>query len=50
MFIEGYSRLFSFSSVKIPYLALAVSLIDALTLFFLVDTKSRLVAKLILKA
>jgi len=34
MFVEGYARLFSFSSVKLPILALAVSLIDAIILFF----------------
>lgn len=33
MFAEGYSRLFVFSSIKIPLLALSVSLIDALILF-----------------
>ena len=34
MFTQGYSRLFSFSQIKIPLLALAVSLADALVLFF----------------
>ncbi len=33
MFIQGYTRLFSFSSIKAPLLALAVSLVDALVLF-----------------
>jgi len=34
MFVEGCSRLFSFSTVKIPLLALSVSLSDAVILFF----------------
>jgi len=34
MLTEAYSRLFSFSSVKFPFLALAVSLTDAIILFF----------------
>lgn len=34
MLTEGYSHLFSFSSVKLPFLALAVSLTDAIILFF----------------
>lgn len=34
MLTEGYSRLFSFSSVKLPFLALTISLIDAIILFF----------------
>jgi len=34
MLTEAYSRLFSFSSVNLPLLALAVSLIDAIILFF----------------
>jgi len=34
MFNQGYSRLFSFSSIKIPLLALAISLSDAIILFF----------------
>ncbi len=34
MLTEAYSRLFSFSSVKLPLLALAVSLTDAIILFF----------------
>jgi cation diffusion facilitator family transporter len=34
MFFHGWQRLYSFSDVKIPLLALAVSLADALILFF----------------
>ena len=34
MINQGYARLFSFSQIKIPLLALAVSLVDALVLFF----------------
>lgn len=34
MFSQGYSRLFSFSQIKIPLLALGISLLDALTMFF----------------
>jgi len=34
MIIQGYARLSSFSHIKIPLLALAVSLVDALVLFF----------------
>ncbi len=34
MFTQGYSRLFSFSPVRIPLLALGISLLDALILFF----------------
>jgi len=34
MFSEGYGRLFSLSSIKIPLLALGISLFDALILFF----------------
>jgi len=34
MFSQGYLRLFSFSQIKIPLLALAISLLDALILFF----------------
>jgi len=34
MFSHGYARLFSFSEIKIPLLALGISLLDALVLFF----------------
>ncbi len=34
MLVEGYSHLFTFSAVKLPFLALAVSLTDAIILFF----------------
>jgi len=34
MFTRGYARLLSFSSVKLPLLALGISLLDALVLFF----------------
>jgi cation diffusion facilitator family transporter len=34
MFTQGYSGLFSFSQIRIPLLALAVSSLDALLLFF----------------
>ena len=34
MLTQGYSRLFSFSQIRVPLLALGVSLLDALTLFF----------------
>ena len=34
MMVEGYSHLFTFSAVKLPFLALAVSLVDAIILFF----------------
>ena len=34
MFTHGYAKLFSFSLIKIPLLALAISLTDALVLFF----------------
>ncbi|KPJ70655.1 hypothetical protein AMJ51_01375 [Microgenomates bacterium DG_75] len=34
MFTKGYDRLFSFSPIRIPLLALAISLLDALILFF----------------
>lgn len=34
MFIQGYQLLFSFSSVRVPLLALGISLLDALVLFF----------------
>jgi cation diffusion facilitator family transporter len=34
MLTQGYSRLFSFSLIKIPLLALAISLFDAIILFF----------------
>lgn len=34
MFTEGYARLFSFSPIKILLLALSISLLDALVLFF----------------
>lgn len=34
MFTQGCERLFSFSSIKIPLLALAISFLDALVLFF----------------
>jgi len=34
MFIQGYHRLFSFSSVRIVLLALGISFLDALILFF----------------
>ena len=34
MFVNGYSRLFSFSTVNLPVLALLISLADAIILFF----------------
>jgi cation diffusion facilitator family transporter len=34
MLTQGYLRLFSFSSIKIPLLAMAISLFDAIILFF----------------
>ena len=34
MINQGYARLFSFSQIKIPLLALTISLLDALVLFF----------------
>jgi len=34
MFTQGYARLFSFSLIKIPLLALGISLLDAVVLFF----------------
>jgi len=34
MFSKGYGRLFSFSQIKMPFLAIGVSFIDALVLFF----------------
>jgi cation diffusion facilitator family transporter len=34
MFIQGYSRFFSFSQINLPLFALAISLFDALILFF----------------
>ncbi len=34
MFVNGYARLFFSSPIEIPFLALAVSLLDALVLFF----------------
>jgi len=34
MFSHGYTKLFSFSLIKIPLLAMAISLTDALALFF----------------
>jgi len=34
MILSAWSRLFQFSSVHLPYLALAISLVDAIVLFF----------------
>ena len=34
MITHGYTRLFSFSQIKIPLLAMSISLLDALVLFF----------------
>ena len=37
MLTQGYARLFSFSLIKMPLLALGISLLDALALFFFGD-------------
>jgi len=34
MLSQGYGRLFSFSQIRVPFLAIAISFIDALVLFF----------------
>lgn len=34
MFTQGYTRLFTLFQIKVPFLALAISLLDALILFF----------------